>query len=218
MSELAEKLAGKFIVIDGPDGSGKSTQVRLLAAWLGGEGVDVCVTHDPGGTAIGDEIRRILLDKSHERMSVECELMLYMASRAQLVREVIRPALEAGECVLCDRYISSTIAYQGAGGADTDAVRTVAEIAVGGLWPDLTIILDVPVEVGLERIAERNGGQAALLDRMESKDPNFHRKVRELFRAQVAEAPGRFAVVDGTADAEQTQQQLRKVISGWKTE
>ena len=110
MASLSKKLAGKFIVFDGPDGCGKSTQLSLTAEWISGQGLDVVTTRDPGGTAIGDRIREILLDNAHQEMAVECETMLYMASRAQLVAEIVRPALAAGDCVLSDRYIFSTIA------------------------------------------------------------------------------------------------------------
>ncbi len=140
MSELADrlakKLAGRFLVIDGPDGAGKSTQAGLLAEHLRAGGAAVRLVRDPGGTAIGDRIRQVLLDRAHGEMAVECELMLYMDSRAQLAAEVIRPALAGGMCVLSDRYISSTIAYQGAGGMDPDAIRQAAKIAVGPAWPD----------------------------------------------------------------------------------
>jgi dTMP kinase len=116
MGELASKLRRRFIVIDGPDGAGKSTQVEMLARALRAGGLNVCQVRDPGGTAIGEKIRAILLDRKHDEMSVRCELMLYMASRAQLAEQVIRPALAAGQCVLGDRYISSTVAYQAPAG------------------------------------------------------------------------------------------------------
>jgi dTMP kinase len=138
MGELVDKLAGRFVVIDGPDGAGKSTQLKLLAEHLRAAGLAVCEVRDPGGTAIGDRIRAILLDRAHGEMAVACELMLYMASRAQLAAEVIRPALSGGQCVLGDRYISSTIAYQGAGGMDAESVRQAGRIAVGATWPDPT--------------------------------------------------------------------------------
>ena len=135
MDDLSKKLVGKFIVIDGPDGAGKTTQAMLLAEHLRAGGLEVRLVRDPGGTAIGDRIRQILLDRTHGEMAVECELMLYMASRAQLAAEIIRPALAAGQCVLSDRYISSTIAYQGAGGANPEAIRQAGRIAVGQTWP-----------------------------------------------------------------------------------
>jgi len=216
MKDLPQRLSGKFIVLDGPDGAGKSTQLSMLAEFLRGQSVDVIVARDPGGTAVGDRIRAILLDRVHEEMSVRCELMLYMASRAQLADQVLRPALAAGRCVLCDRYVSATIAYQGAGGIDAAMIRQVAEVAVGGstasspqsgLWPDLTIILDIPSEEGLSR-SGKGGGK----DRMESKALEFHRKVRESFLHQASESPEKFAVVDASGDVEQVQRRLRRVL------
>ena len=194
-------------MLDGPDGAGKSTQLSMLAEFLRGQSVDVIVARDPGGTAVGDRIRAILLDRVHEEMSVRCELMLYMASRAQLADQVLRPALAAGRCVLCDRYVSATIAYQGAGGIDAAMIRTVADVAVRGLWPDLTIILDIPSEEGLSR-SGKGGGK----DRMESKALEFHRKVRESFLHQASESPEKFAVVDASGDVEQVQRRLRRVL------
>ena len=208
MNDFIDKLSGRFIVIDGPDGAGKSTQLKLLAEFLQAGGLDVCQTRDPGGTHIGDKIREILLDRSNEGMAVECETMLYMASRAQLAAEVIRPALAAGRCVLCDRYISSTIAYQGAGGADTDAIRTAAEIATGGLWPDLTIILNLPAGDGLDRLPSSP-------DRMEAKGAAFHAEVRRQFLAQAEASPESFAVVDAAGNVEQVQERLRRVVLYW---
>lgn len=212
MSELADKLAGRFIVVDGPDGAGKSTQIHLLAQWLGEQGVPLTQVRDPGGTAIGDRIREILLDKRHGEMAVECELMLYMASRAQLVRQIIRPALAQGRCVLADRYISSTIAYQGAGGADVDAIRRVADVAVGGLWPDLTIVLDIESEEGLRR-AHRGVGH----DRMELKGLEFHRKVRQGFAAQAHAQADCFRVVDAAGSVEAVSAHLRQALVEWAT-
>jgi dTMP kinase len=205
----ANQLAGRFIVVDGPDGAGKSTQVRLLAEHLRGQGLPVLTVRDPGGTAIGDRIREILLDNAHGEMAVECELMLYMASRAQLVAQTIAPALRAGQCVLSDRYVSSTIAYQGAGGADVRAIRAVAHAAVGDTWPDLTVILDLPSEVGLTRLK-------GTPDRMEAKAADFHRKVREMFLRQAQDDPARCAVVDAAGTVEQVQQRLRDTVDAWR--
>ena len=215
MDDLAKKLAGRFIVLDGPDGSGKSTQLALLADWLTGQGVEVVTARDPGGTEIGGRIRQILLDGRHGEMSVSCEMLLYMASRAQLVVEVIRPALSADMCVLCDRYVSATIAYQGAGGADVDAIKVVAEAAVGGTRPDLTVILDLPAEAGLERIRQKPGGAPAKFDRMESKELAFHQKVREIFLDQARSDPARCAVVDAAGTKEQIHQRLCELLAHW---
>ncbi|MDP6635816.1 MAG: dTMP kinase [Phycisphaerae bacterium] len=210
MSNLADTLAGKFIVIDGPDGAGKTTQAKLLAEFLTNSGLDVQRIRDPGGTAIGDEIRTILLDNRHHRMNVQCELMLYMASRAQLAQEIIAPALAAGKCVLGDRYISSTIAYQGAGGADVEAITQAARIAVGTVMPDLTVILDIDSEIGLARAARE--GQA---DRIESKQIEYHRKVRELFLCQAQSDPHHFAVIPADGSIDQIQLQLRDTLQTW---
>ncbi len=205
-----DRLAGKFIVIDGPDGAGKTTQAGMLAEFLRGEGLSVCEVRDPGGTAIGGKIREILLDAANAPMAVECELMLYMASRAQLAQEVIRPALAARQCVLGDRYISSTVAYQGAGGIDPEAVRRAGRIAVGETWPDLTVVLDLPSEEGLARAK-----QARRHDRMEAKGLDFHRKVRELFLLQAREDPAHFAVVDGSGGVEEVHARLVAAIEDW---
>jgi dTMP kinase len=208
MSELAEKLAGAFIVIDGPDGAGKSTQTHLLAEHLKAQGLAVCLARDPGGTVIGEKVRRILLDASHQAMAPATETMLFMASRAQLADEVIRPALSTGQCVLCERYVSATIAYQGAAGMDAPAIRAVAEVAVGGLWPYLTIILDLPADEGLARVPNAH-------DRMEAKGPDFHRRVRELFLAQARQDPRRFVVVDARGTVDAVQQRLRQAVEDW---
>ena len=209
-SALAAKLAGKFIVIDGPDGAGKSTQMRLLAEYLISRQVPLTVTRDPGGTAIGDKVRAILLDRAHGEMSPACEVMLYMASRAQLVYEVIRPALSQGLCVLCDRYVSSTIAYQGAAGVPLDTIRAVAHGAVAGVWPDLTLIVDIAADMGLSR-----AGKAGGPDRMESKALEFHRRVRELFLQQAREDPARFAVVDATGAPREVHERICRALDSF---
>jgi len=212
MSNLSQTLAGRFIVIDGPDGAGKSTQIKLLAESLRQDGGDVCLVRDPGGTAIGDKIRLILLDKAHDEMAVQTELMLYMASRAQLTAQVIRPALQSRQCVLSDRWVSSTVAYQGAGGVNVAEVQTAANIAVGGLWPDLTIILDLSHDQGLDRVNNRS--QAAL-DRVEAKGLEYHRRVREIFLEQARQQPQRFAIVDAAGTVGQVQQRLASLLQNW---
>ena len=204
MSDMADRLAGKFIVLDGPDGAGKSTQLRLLAEWLRGQGVRVVETRDPGGTLVGDRIRGILLDTAHQEITVACEVLLYMASRAQLWEQAIRPALEAGACVLCDRWVSATVAYQGAGGTPPADVMAICDIALKGARPDLTVLLDIDAEQGLARNG-REGGP----DRIEAKAVAFHRRVRELFLAQAREQPDRFVVLDAGGGIEDVQAALR---------
>jgi len=195
-------LAGKFVVFDGPDGSGKSTQFWRLVALALGAGVRVCEVREPGGTNVGERVREILLDPVHDEMSLRCEMMLYMASRAQLVEERIRPALGRGEFVLADRYVSSTIAYQGeAGGLPLEEIMAVARAAcgmpgqAGACWPDLTVIFDVDEATAAPRLNP-------LLDRMERKGAEFHRKVRRGYLAQAEREPGVYAVVDARGGEE----------------
>jgi len=212
MVDLTGNLAGRFIVIDGPDGSGKSTQLKMLADWLRREGVPVVETRDPGGTDIGDKIRRILLDRRHRSMTIGCEMLLYMASRTQLMGEVIGPAIDGGDCVLCDRWVSATIAYQAAEGAMSPGeIVDVYEIALRRVRPDLTIILDLPAKTGLARVP----GKA---DRMESKGLGFHRRARDLFLEQARSEPARFAVVRAGGTRQQVNMRMRKLIATWDFE
>ena len=188
-------LAGRFVVFDGPDGSGKSTQFKRFAARGRGDGgLQVCEVREPGGTAIGEQIRRILLDPVNEDMSLRCEMMLYMASRAQLIEQIIRPALARRDLVLADRFISSTLAYQGtAGGMSREEILAVGNVAVGSIWPDLTVVFDVDERTAAKRLNP-------LLDRMELKGVEFHRQVRQGYLAQASAQPGRYLVVDASPD------------------
>lgn len=202
------RLAGRFLVLDGPDGGGKSTQLEMLAAHLRASGLEVLSVREPGGTAIGEKIRGILLDRRHDDMAVICEMLLYMASRAQLVAQRIAPALAAGQCVLADRFVWSTIAYQGAAGADVEAIAQVAQVAVAGAWPDLTIILDLPAEAGLSRLKRDK-------DRLEQRDLDYHRRVRQSYLDQARQVGDRAAVIDASASPDQVQQALRGAIEAW---
>jgi dTMP kinase len=192
-----EHLAGRFIVFDGPDGSGKSTQFKRFVAYCRGEGaLHVCEVREPGGTAIGEQIRAVLLDPANQDMSLRCEMLLYMASRAQLVEQIIRPALARNELVLADRFISSTLAYQGsAGGMSRGEILAVGQVAVGSIWPDMTVVFDVD-----ERVAARRLNP--LLDRMEMKGEAFHRRVRQGYLEQASGEPERYLVIDASPDEE----------------
>jgi dTMP kinase len=205
-------LAGRFVVFDGPDGSGKSTQFRRLLAALCDQHVPVCEVREPGGTAVGERIRHILLDPAHTEMTLRCEMMLYMASRAQLVEEKIRPALTRGEFVLADRYVSSTLAYQGAaGGLPLDEIMAVARAACGtpgtplACWPDLTVIFDVDEVTARSRLSP-------LLDRIEQRSTEFHRTVRAGYLDQARREPGRYAIVDASKCEDDVTQALMTVL------
>jgi len=202
MSDLTDRLRGKFIVLDGPDGAGKTTQLALLADRLEADGLEVCRARDPGGTAIGDKIREILLSPDSGEIAPDCEMLLFMASRAQLVAERIRPAIEAGQVVLCDRFVSATVAYQGASGVSADRIIKIWQVAGEAFWPDLTVILDLPPETGLRRVGERNGSDNAA-DRMEQRPDAYHRRVREIFAAlgESYPAPVRYVQADRPVDA-----------------
>lgn len=200
---------GKFIVIDGLDGSGKSTQVRLLAGYLARRGYRVCVVREPGSTAIGEKIRRILLDTKHKQMTPATELFLYMASRAQLVAEVIKPALKQGKIVIADRFLSSSIAYQGYGGRiDIANIKTVGVTATGGLIPDITIILDIKPDAGLKRIKK---GDRSSFDRIENKQLAFHKKVRWGFRA-IARTNRNARLIDANKPVNNVFDKIRQLV------
>ena len=185
-------LRGRFIVFDGPDGSGKSTQIDRFTTWCAEHDVPLEIVREPGGTPIGEAIRRVLLDPAHEEMTIRTEMLLYMASRAQLVRERIQPAIQAGRMVLADRFISSTLAYQGtAGGLDTEEILEVGRVATDGVEPDLIVLFDVDAATGLSRISGTK-------DRMEQKSSAFHDRVREGYRSQAIRDPERYLVVDAS--------------------
>ena len=199
-----ESRAGRFIVIDGPDGAGKSTHLAKLAECLSSTGKTIVCVRDPGGTEIGEAIRQILLSPAHDKMAAQTELLLYTAARLQLWLERISPALQASSWVLCDRWIYSTCAYQGAAGQiGLDAVFQLSE-AMGLGWADQAIILDVDAQAGLDRL-----GKAP--DRMESKPLAFHQAVREGYLA-LAKLRPEVTIVDAAGTIEQTQQAIRQAL------
>lgn len=204
-NDIKNKLTGKFIVLDGPDGCGKSTQCALLEKWLKQQGVETELLRDPGATAIGEKIRQILLNPEHIAMSTPAEVLLYMAARVQLWTEKIAPTLQADKCVILDRWLSSTCAYQGyAGGFGIENVMKIAADCLEKPWPDLTIILDVDVETGFGRLDRK-------LDRMEAKGDSFHRKVREGF-LKLAQIQNNFIVADAAGDIETVHKKVIEVI------
>lgn len=186
-------MSGVFITFEGPEGSGKTTQIRLLDSFLGVHGLDTLATREPGGTRIGNAVRSLLLDPLHKEMSPRAEALLFNAARAQHVDEIIRPALDKGRIVLCDRFADSTLAYQGYGrGQSVAGLRTLIAYATGGLTPHLTFYLDIPAELGLQR------KQAAEWNRMEAQTLAFHQAVRQGYLSLAAQEPERWLVVDAT--------------------
>jgi len=211
MASNNDEGRGLLISFEGSEGSGKTTQISRLMERFEEMGHEVIVTREPGGTEIGEEIRHLLKHvEAGEGMCPETELLLFAASRAQLVREIILPALEAGKIILCDRYLDSTTVYQGvARQLSEDPVTYINEFAVGNLMPDLTIVLDVPAEVGLDRIKHRATG---IPDRMEKENIEFYEAVREGYLLLVRSLPDRFAVFDGTMDKSKIEEHVWEEI------
>lgn len=199
-----------FITLEGPEGSGKSSQIKLLAQFLSENGFAVVQTREPGGTRIGDEIRGCVHRVENVEMAPIAEMLLYSASRAQLVAELIRPSLAANKIVLCDRFYDSTIAYQGYGrGLDLADLHAVTKIATSGLKPDLTLLLDIDVERGLAR---RTGGGLEM-NRLDLEAVDFHQRVRKGYHQLAAQEPGRWVIIDGDCPVQDVQESLRKVIA-----
>jgi dTMP kinase len=206
---------GKFITIEGVEGSGKTTQAALLAAYLRKQGVDVLETREPGGTEAGEQIRRILLSPLHHGLAPMTELLLFLAARAQLVNAVIVPALNSGKWVTCDRFLDATLAYQGRGrGLDMQAVRNLNEVATDGLKPDLTILLDLDVETGIRRAvaSKREFSDSPDGDRLEKENKEFHRRVREGYLELARQEPERIKVIPVSGSVEQVHSAIVSLV------
>ncbi len=199
-------MKGKFITFEGSEGCGKSTQSKLLCCYLKANGYDVVYLREPGGTRISEKIRKILLDARNTGMSSECEMLLYMASRAQIVNEIIKPSLKHGKIVICDRFLDSTLAYQGYGlGMDKTLIRSFGWFTTGGIKPDLTIFLDLPVEKGL---SVRNRAK----DRIEQRSLEYHKRVRNGYLMLARIEPKRIKIVKVAEDKNTTQERIRNIV------
>jgi dTMP kinase len=208
----------KFITFEGPEGSGKSTQIKLLADYLQRQGHLVYVTREPGGTPIGDQIRDILHDVKHTEMHPITEILLYSASRAQLVAQIIKPMLAQGKVVLADRYADSTYAYQGYGRQlDMTTLKLITEFATHALIPDLTFFLDLSIEVGLARKREANWAGAGELNRMDRLTVAFYKRVREGYLSMARAQPSRWVVINADQSVEQLHQAICAALAQRQT-
>ena len=196
-------MKGKFITFEGSEGCGKSTQSKLLYQYLKRSGYRVLYLREPGSTKVSEKIRKILLDARNDSMCAVTEMLLYMAARAQIVAEIIKPALAAGRIVICDRFLDSTIAYQGYGlGMDIGMIKTIGALTTQGVKPDLTILLDLPIEKGFKYHDPRK-------DRIEQRSGAYHAAVRKGYLQLARQDPARVKVIHGQADKQQIQQQIR---------
>ncbi|MCE2396805.1 dTMP kinase [Candidatus Poribacteria bacterium] len=200
---------GLFITFEGTDGAGKTTQIERLTADLRQASYDVCLTREPGGTPISEQIRDMLLNPEHNEMAATTELLLYAASRAQHVSEVIKPALKAGKVVISSRFADATVVYQGYGrGLDLGRIHHLNRIATDGVTPDVTFVLDLPVEIGLQRVQNSRGG----LDRLEREKIEFHRRLRESYQIIAKQEPERLKIIDAQVSPEQVYAQIQAII------
>ena len=206
---------GRLITFEGPEGGGKSTQAAMLIARLEERGIEIIYTREPGGTKLGEAIRGILqYDAAGEDPCPESEVLLFEASRAQLVRKVIQPALARGAWVVCDRFFDSTTAYQGFGrGFSVDLIETINRFAIGDTMPDMTILLDVNISLGMQRCAKRQAGKKIKYDRIESEALEFHEKVRQGYLELARRHPERFRKVDAMRHAEPIAADIWKLVS-----
>jgi dTMP kinase len=207
-------MKGTFITFEGIEGSGKSTQIALLANYLTARGVRHVLTREPGGTLIGDQVRKILLDSANRSLDPAAELLLYAASRAQHLQEVIMPALVGGVNVLCDRFSDATLAYQGYGrGLDIEMILALDRIVTAGMRPDLTLLFDIEAASGIARARGRNNSRGLEAEaRFENEELAFHERVRQGYLALVAQEPDRIRVVDASSSVEAIQATIRKIV------
>lgn len=209
-------MSGCFITFEGVEGSGKTTQIRLAGEFLREKGLPVIVTQEPGGTPLGERIREILLNHGGFDISGEAEVFLFAAARAQHTDRLIRPALEKGQVILCDRFSDATIAYQAYGrGLPLEAVREICRLASRGLSPRITLLFDLPVEKGLERAFRRIAGreEASREDRFEREHLDFHRRIREGYLAIARQEPDRVKIIDASRDIETTRREVLAILS-----
>jgi dTMP kinase len=206
----ALKTPGLFITLEGPEGSGKSTHAPRLAEYLRSTGRDVLLSREPGGTSIGDQIRSILNDHGNTAMLPHAEILLFCASRAQLVSQMIRPHLELGGTVVCDRFSDSTLAYQGYGhGLNLEILKSICDFATGGLMPHLTLLLDLPVETGLARRRQSNSDW----NRLDAFEVQFHRRVRQGYLELARQEPKRWYRIDAEKGEEEVWEQILEVVA-----
>lgn len=207
-------MKGTFITFEGTEGSGKSTQIALLADYLKSRGLRIVLTREPGGTPIGDQVRRILLDPTHTALDPKAELLLYAASRAQHLSEVILPALASGMIVLCDRFSDATLAYQGYGrGLDIEMIRALDRIVCAGTRPDLTILFDIDAAAGIARAHGRNTSRGLEAEaRFENEAPAFHKRVRQGYLTLAGQEPDRIRIVDASPLPEEVQMNVRAIM------
>ncbi len=212
MTQIIVKSA-RFITLEGGEGAGKSTQIRLLNEWLQNQSIATCLTREPGGSPEAEQIRDLVLKGATDRWTGMTEALLMTASRAEHVAKKVKPALAENRWVLCDRFFDSSIAYQGAGrGLGMERVRQLQTLALGDFKPDLTIILDLPVEIGLSRAIERESAKSDMEDRFERMDTSFHETLRSAFLSIANEDSDRCVVLNADSTPEKLQEEIRKVI------
>ena len=198
-----------FITLEGPEGSGKTSQLPALAEFLREKGYDVLVTREPGGTSVGDQIRDVLMNMKNVSIVPQTEILLFQAARAQHVAEILRPALDKGQIVICDRFGDSTLAYQGYGHqTDIRTLQYLIHFATGGLTPDLTLLLDIPVSKGFERKIKNESEW----NRLDAYEKAFHERVREGYLQLAREEPERWQIIDASQGKDRVQEEMRKLV------